>query len=93
MEIEVSGSGSDALMGEVERRRKVEEKDRVRVKRKTLEAVLEQCQRALELLSNSDALNDDDENIDDKDCTELEEDASRDGSSALSGDQETDEVP
>ncbi|KAG8493601.1 hypothetical protein CXB51_011757 [Gossypium anomalum] len=30
----------------------VEEKDQVRVKRKTLQAVLEECQRALELLSN-----------------------------------------
>ncbi|GLT60622.1 hypothetical protein SLA2020_333800 [Shorea laevis] len=92
MEIEVSGSGSDALMGKVERRRKVEEKDRLRVKRKDLEAVLEQCQRALELLSNDDSLDDDDENIDDKDCTELGEDANRDGSSALPGDQETDEL-
>ncbi|GKV09467.1 hypothetical protein SLEP1_g20963 [Rubroshorea leprosula] len=98
MEIEVSGSGSGsgsgsaALMGKVERRRNVEEKDRARVKRKDLEAVLEQCQRALELLSNADSLDDDDENIDDKDCTELEEDANRDGSSALPGDQEIDEL-
>ncbi|KAB2031081.1 hypothetical protein ERO13_D05G267400v2 [Gossypium hirsutum] len=40
----------------------VEEKDPVRVKRKTLQAVLEECQRALELLSNcEDGTDDDDE--------------------------------
>ncbi|KAB2083561.1 hypothetical protein E1A91_A05G283400v1 [Gossypium mustelinum] len=40
----------------------VEEKDQVRVKRKTLQAVLEECQRALELLSNcEDGTDDDDE--------------------------------
>ncbi|KAK5832582.1 uncharacterized protein LOC108450358 isoform X2 [Gossypium arboreum] len=40
----------------------VEEKDQVCVKRKTLQAVLEECQRALELLSNcEDGTDDDDE--------------------------------
>ncbi|CAI0467804.1 unnamed protein product [Linum tenue] len=42
------------------------DKDRLRVKRKTLQTVLEQCQRALELLNNADgaalaAANDDDD--------------------------------
>lgn len=47
------------------------EKQEVRVKRKTLKAVLEQCQRALESLSNTDGVedddDDDDDNIDDND--------------------------
>nr|XP_043635850.1 uncharacterized protein LOC122606998 [Erigeron canadensis] len=46
-----------------------DEKDQVRVKRKTLEAVLDQCQRALELLSNPNNTNcvedDSDESSDD----------------------------
>ncbi|GLT79899.1 hypothetical protein SLA2020_513680 [Shorea laevis] len=92
MEREVSLAGSDALMAGVERRRKVAEKDRVRVKRKTLEVVLEQCQRALELLGNVDSLDDDDENIGDKGGTELEENKSRDCSSSPSGDQEVNEL-
>ncbi|MBA0808652.1 hypothetical protein Gohar_024374 [Gossypium harknessii] len=46
----------------------VEEKDQVRVKRKTLQAVLEECQRALELLSNcEDGTDDDDEDGEGKD--------------------------
>ncbi|XP_012446916.1 uncharacterized protein LOC105770318 isoform X2 [Gossypium raimondii] len=46
----------------------VEEKDQVRVKRKTLQAVLEECQRALELLSNcEDGTEDDDEDGEGKD--------------------------
>lgn len=40
------------------------ERDQVRVKRKTLEAVLDQCQRALELLSTTGCIEDDDENCD-----------------------------
>ncbi|KAE8731283.1 Detected protein of confused Function [Hibiscus syriacus] len=40
----------------------LEEKDQVRVKRKTLQAVLEQCQRALELLNKAEAGIDDNDN-------------------------------
>lgn len=40
------------------------ERDQVRVKRKTLEAVLDQCQRALELLSTTGCIEDDDESGD-----------------------------
>ncbi|KAK8579945.1 hypothetical protein V6N12_070241 [Hibiscus sabdariffa] len=46
----------------------VEEKDQIRVKRKSLQAVLEECQRVLELLSNcEDGTDDDDEDEDGKD--------------------------
>ncbi|MFS7913192.1 hypothetical protein Hanom_Chr02g00138921 [Helianthus anomalus] len=44
------------------------EMDQVRVKRKTLEAVLDQCQRALELLSANGCVEDDDE---DESCDEV----------------------
>ncbi|XVE55592.1 hypothetical protein DITRI_Ditri03aG0171300 [Diplodiscus trichospermus] len=69
MEIEVSGSSNVSLttkVGEM-KRKVVEEKDQVRVKRKTLQAVLEQCQRALELISNSEGEIDDDDDEDDVD--------------------------
>lgn len=50
------------------------ERDRVRVKRKTLEAVLDQCQRALELLSTTGCIQDDEESgeevVDGDDTTE-----------------------
>ncbi|PSS31590.1 Inactive serine/threonine-protein kinase roco10 [Actinidia chinensis var. chinensis] len=45
--MEVDETGSKPIGGRIE-------EDRLRVKRKTLEAVLEQCQRALELLSTTD---------------------------------------
>lgn len=44
------------------------EKDRLRVKRKTLEAVLQNCQRALELLGNADC-------VDNDDCSDSDADA------------------
>ncbi|XWS21421.1 hypothetical protein CRYUN_Cryun30bG0053600 [Craigia yunnanensis] len=66
MEIEVTCSSNESLAMEVgEINRKVmEEKDQVRVKRKTLQAVLEKCQRALELLSNNEGEIDDDDEDD-----------------------------
>ncbi|XP_022733450.1 uncharacterized protein LOC111287269 isoform X1 [Durio zibethinus] len=71
----------------------VEEKDQVRVKRKTLQAVLEQCQRALELLSNSeggiDDDDDDDEDDDDKDDVDHQGEVRGVG---LRRDQEADEL-
>ncbi|KAL4279157.1 hypothetical protein GQ457_03G029970 [Hibiscus cannabinus] len=46
----------------------VEEKDHIRVKRKSLQVVLEECQRVLELLSNcEDGTDDDNEDDDGKD--------------------------
>ncbi|XP_059631274.1 uncharacterized protein LOC132274121 [Cornus florida] len=50
MEVEVSGS---ELTGGGRIERVKTEKDRVRVKRKALEAALEECQRALQLISNT----------------------------------------
>lgn len=41
------------------------EKDEVRVRRKALQAVLEQCQRALELLMSDDVVDGDSDNEDD----------------------------
>lgn len=67
MDIEVTGSSNESLgmeAGEI-KRKLVEEKDQLRVKRKTLQAVLEECQRALELLSNSEGgIDDDDDKYD-----------------------------
>lgn len=42
------------------------ENDRVLVKRKTLQAVLQQCQRALELLETSGGIDDDDDDADEE---------------------------
>ncbi|KAH7849419.1 hypothetical protein Vadar_017537 [Vaccinium darrowii] len=63
------------------------EKDRLRVKRKTLEAVLQNCQRALELLGNADC-------VDNDDCSDSDADAgSVEGGEGSSGrDKETDEL-
>ncbi|KAH9756310.1 RING finger protein [Citrus sinensis] len=84
MEIEVSESS--ALSLDVERKRD-EEKEKVRVKRKTLEAVLQQCQRALELLSNGF-----DEDDNDVGAVMSEEETSREGSSNQRIDREADEL-
>jgi len=85
MEVEVSGA--KPIDGEIERSKSV--KDQVRVKRKTLEAVLEQCQRALEMISNTGCIDDDDKDSDDgADSDGVDE--RTDGSSAPC-DKETDE--
>ncbi|KAL5558529.1 hypothetical protein UlMin_034740 [Ulmus minor] len=65
MAVEVSGSKPSAI---VKIRRENSEKDRVRVKRKTLQTVLEECQRALELLENTGGVDGDDEEADEDDC-------------------------
>ena len=58
--VEVSGGAKSIIIGGgVERVNS--ERDQVRVKRKTLEAVLDQCQRALELLSTTGCIQDDEE--------------------------------
>ncbi|KAL4333494.1 hypothetical protein GQ457_07G024090 [Hibiscus cannabinus] len=54
MEIEVAGSSNESFQVGEMKRKVVGEEDRVRVTRKTLQAVLEQCQRAIELISNSE---------------------------------------
>ncbi|PPD94949.1 hypothetical protein GOBAR_DD08052 [Gossypium barbadense] len=91
MEIEVTGSSSkESFAMEVGglKRKVVEEKDQVRVTRKTLQAVLEQCQRAIESISNSEGgIDDDDE--DDKDDMDPQGEASGAG---LQRDQEVDEL-
>lgn len=64
-----------------------EMKDQLRVKRKTLQAVLEQCQRALELISTTGVLDDD------ANCSEdADEEDSREGLSSPCDDMETDDV-
>lgn len=84
METEVSNSNPLPL--DVRREEK-EEKERVRVKRKTLETVLEQCQRALELLSNGF-----DEDDEDEDGAKPGDDGSRDESSVQRADPDADQV-
>ncbi|XP_076890344.1 uncharacterized protein LOC143541389 isoform X2 [Bidens hawaiensis] len=59
------------------------ERDEMRVKRKTLEAVLDQCQRALELLSNAGCIEDDDESCDDGDSAGRRDSQSQDGEADL----------
>ncbi|TXG52694.1 hypothetical protein EZV62_021863 [Acer yangbiense] len=83
MEIEVSNSNPLSVNVGSERKEEVE---RVRVKKKTLQAVLDQCQRALELLSNG-SIEDDDE-----DGAESEEETGRQGLSPLRADREADEL-
>lgn len=77
---------------EVERLERVNsEQDRMRLKRKTLEAVLGQCQRALELLSDTGhpAADEDDEGTDDDDDGDAQ---SSQGTSAACQDREADEL-
>ncbi|XP_059279651.1 uncharacterized protein LOC132033638 isoform X2 [Lycium ferocissimum] len=67
------------------------EQDRIKVKRKTLEAVLQECQRALELLSSSGNVEDDDD--DDTDESNSNTDVDRhDSGQGSSADTETDEL-
>ncbi|KAG8632845.1 hypothetical protein MANES_18G060500v8 [Manihot esculenta] len=67
MEIAVSSS-SNFVDLENRKNKAEEDRDRIRVKRETLKAVLEQCQRALQLLGNNtdgvDEVNDDDNDND-----------------------------
>ncbi|XP_059637236.1 WD repeat-containing protein JIP5 isoform X2 [Cornus florida] len=85
MEVEVAGANPNG--GRLERAQS--ETDRVRVKRKTLEVVLEQCQRALEMLSDTGCVEDDDDESD-ADADAAEESA--EGSSGPCRDRETDEL-
>ncbi|KAI5588984.1 hypothetical protein POPTR_005G157500v4 [Populus trichocarpa] len=86
MEIEVSSSIPPSTVDLEERN-----KDQVRVRRKTLKVVLEQCQRALELLNNADGV-DDDGYSSGEESKEVESSPSRDSSSTSLGDQEADEL-
>lgn len=64
MDEEVFASKPSAL---VQIMRENSDKDRLRVKRKTLQAVLQQCQRALEMLDTTSGVgDDDDEEFDDE---------------------------
>ncbi|OMO57651.1 hypothetical protein COLO4_35202 [Corchorus olitorius] len=96
MEIAVSGSSNQSLAMEVGdmKGKVVEEKDQVRVKRKTLQAVLEQCQRALELISNNEGIIDDDDDEEEEDDNDKDD---GDPQGEVSGvglqrDQEADEL-
>lgn len=67
--------------------------DRIKVKRKTLEAVLQECQRALEVLSTTGSVEDDtDESNSSSDVDRDALDDSGQGSSTPSADVETDEL-
>lgn len=71
----------------------ISDRDRVRVRRKTLDAVLEQCQRALQFLSDTGYVDEDD---DDYDVDDVEGDVRRVESSSSGDlpcqDRETDEL-
>ncbi|KAG8660339.1 hypothetical protein MANES_02G146200v8 [Manihot esculenta] len=104
MEIEVSSSSnivsSSSVDLEVDKKNKAEEDDdRVRLKRKTLKAVLEQCQRALELLSSSDGVEEEDDDDNDNNGEKLavedrneDEELNREGSVVSPGDREAYEL-
>ena len=88
--MEVSESRSTAI-GVL--RRENSDKDRVRVKRKTLQTVLEQCQRALEMLNTTSGGDDDEEDdSDDAGGADVDEEQRGEGSGSLRGDREADEV-
>ncbi|KAE8056966.1 hypothetical protein FH972_013695 [Carpinus fangiana] len=90
MEVEVSESRSAAI-GVL--RRENSDKDRVRVKRKTLQTVLEQCQRALEMLNTTSGGDDDEEDdSDDAGGADVDEEQRGEGSGSLRGDREADEL-
>lgn len=65
MEVEASGVKASAMATKL--RRENSETDRVLVKRKTLQTVLQQCQRALELLESNSVVDDDDGDEDNDD--------------------------
>ncbi|KAG6644418.1 hypothetical protein I3843_08G055200 [Carya illinoinensis] len=87
MEIDVAGSISSAI-GRI-RREDSAEKDRLRMKRETLQAVLEQCQRALELLHTTSG---DDDDIDDVVGANVDEEQRGENSGSLRGNREADEL-
>jgi hypothetical protein len=90
MEVEVLESKSTAI-GTI--RRENSEKDRVRVKTKTLQTVLEQCQRALELLNTTGGGDDDeDDDSDDAGSPNVDDEQRGESSGSLRGDREADEV-
>ena len=71
------------------------EREDVRVKKKTLKAVLEQCQRALESLNDVDGVDDDDDDNDvDDDDTDQKgaQDRASSSQSSSSPDHEAEEV-
>lgn len=80
MEIEVSSSTPDA-----ESKEKRADLDSIRVKRKTLQNLLEDCQRALELLESTDI-------SEPENGPEEESDREESSSSSDSGDPEADKV-
>ncbi|KAH0694162.1 hypothetical protein KY285_021259 [Solanum tuberosum] len=85
--VEVTGTKPIQLV------RAISNQDRIKVKRKTLEAVLQECQRALELLSTTGSVEDDtDESNSSSDVDRDALDDSGQGSSTPSADVETDEL-
>ncbi|KAJ6337617.1 hypothetical protein OIU76_007322 [Salix suchowensis] len=92
MELEVSSPKSSPAV-DSEQINKETDKDQVRVTRKTLTVVLEQCQRALALLENTDSVDDDDEgDTSGAEYKQAKSSPSRDSSSTSLGDREADEL-
>lgn len=100
MEVEVSGSKPSAAIATAAGAAQLKRfdslhKDQLRVKRKTLQAVLEQCQRALQSLdTTSDADVDDDDDADNSSHGDIVDDQRRQrrGSTSSRADCEADEV-
>ncbi|KAB2628816.1 hypothetical protein D8674_033611 [Pyrus ussuriensis x Pyrus communis] len=67
MEVEVEVAGTKPSADAKLRRVDSQHKDQLRVKRKTLQAVLEQCQRALESLGTTGGADEEDDGDDDED--------------------------
>lgn len=86
--MEVTGVGADEKTIRVVRANSGT--DRVRVKRQTLETVLQQCQRALELLNSVGGTEEDDDDVGDAGRDVVEE--NDETSSTPSSDAETEEV-
>ncbi|CAK9312993.1 unnamed protein product [Citrullus colocynthis] len=88
MELQVSEPTSDFVDNSKRKNLEGPTGHRLRVKKKTLQAVLEQCQRALESLNDSDGVDENEGNdVDDDD-----DDRGGDGSGSVRGDREADEL-
>ena len=89
MEAEVSDSNPSTV---AKIQRENSDKDRIRVKRKSLQAVLEQCQRTLELLNSTSDDDDDEEDDGEGEAKAAAESRRLEGSPSMRGDNEADEV-
>ncbi|KAI4337615.1 hypothetical protein L6164_016007 [Bauhinia variegata] len=86
-----AGLSASKPSGIVAIQRENSEKDRLRVKRKTLEVVLEQCQRALELLNTTNGVADEEDDSE-SDSSVADKSGRLEESPSMRGDREADEL-